>query len=289
MNNLESNSIFNRSGFASSSDLQTEGFQKIFSALEEQQSIFLDKADEFRSKEYKWPNDPLHCWSRIWEYPYAYYHLARYMDSFPPDSKPTVVDVGSGVTFFPFTVAQLGYEVICTDIDPICETDINRAKEIILHSPGQVKFRLIDNAKFPFADGKCDAVYCISVLEHIPKFESTVAEMARVLKPGGLCLITCDLDLEPAGNSQLNVTQYKRLKAVIEKEFCLLWPEQIIHPVDMLTSWGSPFASRQKNYARIGFQLIKQKILKPLLGRKPGIVAARPEHIAILGLVLRKY
>ena len=34
-----------------------------------------------------------------------------------------------------------------------------------------------------------DAVFCFEVLEHIPDTEKAVAEMARVLKPGGKLLI----------------------------------------------------------------------------------------------------
>lgn len=288
MNNHKTGCVFDRSGLAALSDFQTEVCRTIFSALEKKQSEFLGKAKEFRSEEYKWPNDPLHCWSRIWEYPYVYFHLSRYIESLAGDSQPVVADVGSGVTFFPFALAQLGYELICTDIDPVCEKDILQARKCVSHLPGDVHFRLIVNERLPFDDEECDVIYCISVLEHIPDFENTVREMARILKPGGLCLITCDLELNPRGNTQLDIEQHERLTFAIGKEFHLVYPERTIHPADVLTNINSPYPYSY-SYARIVIQLIKQKILKPLLGKKPGDLSAlSPPYLAALGLVLQK-
>lgn len=42
----------------------------------------------------------------------------------------------------------------------------------------------------PFADGVFDTVLCASVLEHVENVENAVAEVARVLKPGGLFLVS---------------------------------------------------------------------------------------------------
>lgn len=286
MNIQQTDNIFNRSGLASLSDLKTEECQNAFSVLEEKQSAFLSRAGEFRSDDYKWPNDPLHCWSRIWEYPYVYHHLTRYIEGLERGSHPVVADVGCGVTFFPFALSQLGYKVVCTDIDPVCDKDLSQACESVDHSPGSVDFRLIDSEKLPFEDGECDVIYCISVLEHIPDFENTVNEMARVLKSGGQCLITCDLDLDPAGNTQLNLEEYKRLTPAIEKHFSLLCPERTIHPVDVLTSENSPCAKKGPNPIRTGVQILKQRIVKPMLGRKPGQVG--PMRRSVLGMTLQK-
>jgi 2-polyprenyl-3-methyl-5-hydroxy-6-metoxy-1,4-benzoquinol methylase len=290
LNNQKTKDVFNWSGLAALNDLQTELCQNIFSVLEEQQTEFLNNASEFRSEEYKWPNDPLHCWSRGWEYPYVYYHLARYVKDLTEEGQRSIIaDIGSGVTFFPFSLAQLGCEVICSDIDPVCETDILRARESVSYSPGNVHFRLINNEKLPFNDGECDAVYCVSVIEHIPDFENTVREMARILKLGGLCLITCDLDLDSAGNKQLNTGQFERLVSVVGQEFSLVYPERTIHPVAVLTNRNSPYSGNRSSYTRFGCQLIKQKILKPLLGKKSGYVnVLGPSPLAILGLVLQK-
>lgn len=42
-----------------------------------------------------------------------------------------------------------------------------------------------DAATLPFADGTFDAVVCLEVIEHVPDPERVLAEIARVLRPGG--------------------------------------------------------------------------------------------------------
>ncbi len=44
-------------------------------------------------------------------------------------------------------------------------------------------------SRLPFADASFDAAYCIEVLEHLPDTGKAIAEMARVLRPGGALLV----------------------------------------------------------------------------------------------------
>src|SRR5258708_6380117 len=126
---------FNRSGLAALSDLSTPEWRRLFAMLEEEQAGFLAREGDFRGPMYKWPRDPLHWWSRAWEYPYVYFHLQRQRELWDAEYVPWVVDLGSGVTFFPFAAARLGYRVTCADIDPICSRDLSRARSVIPATP----------------------------------------------------------------------------------------------------------------------------------------------------------
>jgi SAM-dependent methyltransferase len=192
-----------------------------------------------------------------------------------------VADVGSGVTFFPFAVAKLGYDVICTDVDPICAVDIPRACGALPASNGKVEFRLSDGASLPFDSQELDAVYCISVLEHIPDFGRTVAEMARVLRPGGLLVLTIDLDLR--GDAEIGVDKHRMLTTQLRNYFSYLYAEQPAHPADVLTTFNGPFAPAKPSFFYRCWFFTKQWI-KPLVGREP--VPLFPFDLAVQGFAL---
>jgi SAM-dependent methyltransferase len=51
----------------------------------------------------------------------------------------------------------------------------------------------VSSEKLPFPAGHFDLVYSVAALEHVPEPEGTVAEIARVLEPGGLAIHEIDL------------------------------------------------------------------------------------------------
>jgi len=274
--------IFERSGIAALSDLQAQEWNRIFSLLEEDQNEFLAKEDHFRGPNYKWPRDSLHTWSRAWEYPYVYHNLRRWRDKSSINDLPRVIDFGSGVTFFPFAVAKLGYHVHCLDIDPVCISDIARATEVVHHQPGKVDFRLISNGRLPLEEGEADAVYCVSVLEHIPNFEHTIKEVSRVLKPNGLFILTIDLDL--CGHMNIGVNRYYDLRQCLSEYFDLKEPEMTVHPLDVLKPQNGLFPYLKYSvWQKLMFH-VKQRI-KPFFGKKPFNALT---NLAVWGAVMTK-
>lgn len=49
---------------------------------------------------------------------------------------------------------------------------------------------LYDGSIFPFQDNSFDAVLCLDVLEHVPNDSLMLSEIARVLKPDGMLVLT---------------------------------------------------------------------------------------------------
>jgi SAM-dependent methyltransferase len=114
-----------------------------------------------------------------WEYPWA---LAR--AGLAAGSR--VLDAGSGDSIFPVYLAKHGYDVTAVDL---AFTGTLGA----LHGV-EVDYVRADLTALPQADASFDAVFCISVIEHLPEARIPIAmqEMRRVLRPGGRLLLTTD-------------------------------------------------------------------------------------------------
>jgi SAM-dependent methyltransferase len=189
---------FTRSGLASLDDLSTPLWHSVFSHLESVQSEFT--AAQPHCPDYPWSRDPLHTCIRVWEYPFAYHHLHR-RGGMTATPLPQVVDLGSGATFFPFAIARLGYNVIAVDSDPTAKSSMDRAIGVVSAGAGAVTALLSDARSIALETESVDGVYCISVLEHIPAFETVIYEVRRVLRPGGFFVLTFDVGLR--GNAEL--------------------------------------------------------------------------------------
>jgi ubiquinone/menaquinone biosynthesis C-methylase UbiE len=274
---------FEMSGLATLPAFDSPEWRALFEHMEREQTDFVKEEGRFRSGNYKWPTDPLHTWSRCWEYPYAYYHLRKWRNNWSGSGLPKVVDLGSGVTYFPFSVARLGCEVSCTDITPVCGKELEAASQFVSCKPGTVSFRLTDGDRLPYGNGEVDAIYCVSVLEHIPAFEKTIAEMARVLKPQGLLLLTIDLDLR--GDNEIGAERYRALKREVEAHFRYVCAIQTAHPAVLLTSANGPFPEVEpKGFSRFYFSA--KQFVKGVLGRPKHPLT--PFHLCVEGMSLQK-
>ena len=100
-----------------------------------------------------------------------------------PVSRPKILDIGCGDGFFTETLAKYG-DVTATDFS---EAGLKRASERL----PAVKFFAHDLGQpFPLEADSFDAAWCSEVLEHLFAPAFTAGEVYRVLKPGGIFMIT---------------------------------------------------------------------------------------------------
>jgi len=161
-----------------------------------------------------WGQDPFGLWSRRWEYPFTAQKTIEYGKAHPGPIK--VIDAGSGVTFFPYYVCDNlpNAQVICIDSDPSYPPMFDAINQAV--PDARVSFQNGMLQKLDMADGSIDVICCISVLEHTDNYGEIVREFARVLKRGGLLVLTFDLSLdgkfelrkEVAADLLANVSEY---------------------------------------------------------------------------------
>jgi SAM-dependent methyltransferase len=145
--------------------------------------------------DYRWP-----LRQRDWE-------LAQVMRASPTKKIGRVLETGAFNTFLGLWLARVAAEVVVSDryghrhwksllrrfgLAPRKETEAPFAVWQQTHERPGLRLQSVDLTKIPFADGAFDLVTCVSVIEHIPDYKRALAEMVRVLAPGGRLLLTTD-------------------------------------------------------------------------------------------------
>lgn len=115
---------------------------------------------------------------------YQVEHKQRYEWAAKYCREKRVLDVACGIGYGSAILAQRGAGyVVGVDISP--EAIAFGAREY------QVRNAFLasgDACKLPFADSRFDVVVSFETIEHLPDPERLLAEISRVLRPGGLCI-----------------------------------------------------------------------------------------------------
>lgn len=104
-------------------------------------------------------------------------HLKRIDRLLPLSAGDRVLEVGCGRGHLTGRLADRGIDVIGIDANPM-------AAEVA----GSDRIMTMRAETLEFDDATFDAVVSIHAIEHLPQLDAAVAEMGRVLKPGGQAL-----------------------------------------------------------------------------------------------------
>lgn len=116
---------------------------------------------------------------------YSRKRLDQFLDAYlpPTDAGLRLLDVGCGTGHQLALWGGRGYEV----------AGVDGSAEMLAHAqlnnPG-AELHEADAQQLPFADASFDRVTSIEVLRYLPDPRRSIEEMARVLRPGGVCLAT---------------------------------------------------------------------------------------------------
>ena len=119
----------------------------------------------------------------LWElHEYKKRRLRRLFEKHIP-AGGRAIDVGCGRSLFSEIEAAFPFTVVAGDLEYVGVR--TRAGEV----PEQ-QWAVFDADRLPFADEQFDAVFAGEIIEHMPDAPVTLAEWRRVLKPGGVAIIT---------------------------------------------------------------------------------------------------
>lgn len=115
------------------------------------------------------------------------------LDALPPGPDRRILDLGCGAGRHLHALRHHGPGlVIGADLSP---AEVAAARDGLNGLPpsahvGGAGFVVADAGRLPFAGTSFDAVLCAEVLEHLPDHRPALAEIARVLKPGGVLALS---------------------------------------------------------------------------------------------------
>jgi HAD superfamily hydrolase (TIGR01549 family) len=163
---------------------------------------FLDVGDELRAY-YEGRALELDELAVTYEHPEPYKRffygtrLQAVLRALDPQPGERIVDVGCGSGLYARELVRRGATVTATEYAP---SSLAQARHNVGGLAAGVEFRLEDAQELTFSDSSFDKVLLTEVIEHLPRPAKAVAEAARVLRPGGLLVVST-----PSRYSPLNL------------------------------------------------------------------------------------
>lgn len=195
-------------------------------------------------------------------------HLHRYLSVIEHCQSKSVLDIACGEGYGSALIEKNGAsQVVGVDIS---QDIVERAQRI--YGNEQLSFK-VGNLCDPleFADNAFDVITCFETIEHISKHEEAMDELARVLKPGGLLVISTPEKSHPASVNSSNPFHEKEL---YEHEFVELVEERLpfvkrtyqrFFSGSVIVSEDQRFSGREEFWDRQNFLDFRQSEFPALL------------------------
>ncbi|MCI0605150.1 methyltransferase domain-containing protein [bacterium] len=190
--------------------------------------------------------------------------VARILQTFGPHN-PSILDIG--------TADGLLLDLVCEKVRPSIAIGLDLSWGLLKSNTRNQQILQADAERLPFPDSHFDAAIATAIIEHLPNPTRFIEEIKRVLKPGGICVITTPVPLFEEIASKLGFLKeddhqetfnLKGLTSLIaSKEFQILESEKF-----MMSPVGFPAElSIEKVIKKIGLSAI---LLNQLVAaRKP--------------------
>jgi len=139
-------------------------------------------------------SQPITSYTRFPEYYCMDRAISEYVGESRSSKPARILDIGSPKCFGLYLANKLEVEVEVTDISRLnLDEYFVMSKSLEAKAKGHVHFSTQDARCLGYEDASFDIVYSMSVIEHIEGEQGdsqSIGEMVRVLKPGGLLLLS---------------------------------------------------------------------------------------------------
>jgi SAM-dependent methyltransferase len=203
----------------------------------------------------------LHCSRRDW--------IINAIENTPCPGNQAALEVGPGSGVYLPTLARLFEKVVAVDIE---EAYLSHLSSVTAMFPN-LSVRVDDITESELPDQAFDLVLCTEVVEHIPDSQPAIREMRRILKPGGVLVLST-----PQRYSPLELTGKIAFLPGIIEVVRLIYKEPVLETghINLMTA-----AEMTRQLTGVGFSIDashKSGMYIPLLAEFAGETALRIEQ-----------
>jgi len=167
----------------------------------------------------------------------------------------TTVEIGAGLGEHIQYECLADKEYIAVEILPEMAAEISRRYNEVTTIVGDCQARL------PFDDASVDRVLAIHVLEHLPNLPSTVAEVHRILRPGG-CFQVC---IPCEGGMAYSLARKISAERAFKKRYGMSYDwfiqnEHINHPHEIVETLSEYFETQDSTYFPLRIRSVEMNL-----------------------------